>query len=72
MMPTTAIPSATIILMVHCMMLLRMVSPHPSGAALVVLTYNRRDPSNKPVTYFIGAQSFLSAPPLQSRIVGCA
>jgi hypothetical protein len=36
MTPTTAIPNATIILMVHFMMLLRMVSPHPSGEALVV------------------------------------
>jgi hypothetical protein len=34
--PATAIPSATIILIVHCMILLRMASPHPSGAALAV------------------------------------
>ena len=37
MTPATAISRATTILMVNCRMLLRMVSPHPSGAGTCVL-----------------------------------
>src|SRR5262245_39253524 len=58
---TTAIPSATIILLAYRTMLLRMVSP-PSGEALVVpMRYNDRALSNTPVTDFISAQVFLPA-----------